>query len=114
VKDATIDSLAALYDKEYDPARRVELIRAMDARLNEISPYALAWYGPFSRIVFWNKFGYPQGYLGRMGNYLAIQSLWYEDPAKKADLDRGLADPSVTLPVGETEDKYWLIKLGKI
>jgi len=114
VKDAVIDSLAFLYDNEYDSSKRIELIRGIDHRLSELVPYALAWYGPFNRVVFWNKFGYPEGYIGRTGDYLAIQSLWYIDPAKEKAMNKAIADPSVKLPVGEVEDRYWLKKLGKI
>ena len=114
VKDATIDSLAAIYDAEYDQAKREELIQAIDYRLSEISPYALAWYGPFHRIVFWNKFGYPEGYLGRGGDFLAIQSLWFIDPEREAAMNGAIADPSMKLPTGEVVDKYWLKRLGKI
>lgn len=114
VKDAMIDSLATLYDEEYDPALRVDYIKQIDRRLSEICPYGLAWYGPFQRVVFWNKFGYPDGYLGRTGDYLAIQTYWYVDPAKKQAMEEAIADPSKRLPTGEVEDKYWLRKLGKL
>jgi microcin C transport system substrate-binding protein len=113
VKDAYIDSIAKLYDEEYDQRRREELIRKIDYRLSELSPYALAWAGPFHRLVFWNKFGFPEGYVGRTGDYLAIQSLWYEDPARKKAMDAAISDPSMTLPVGETLDRYWPKRLGK-
>jgi microcin C transport system substrate-binding protein len=114
MKNARIDSLALLYDEEYDQQRRVELIREIDAICMEECHYALAWYAPFSRIVFWNKYGYPDGYLGRVGNYLAIMQFWYEDSARKAAMERAIADPSIKLPTGEVVDKYWLKKLGKI
>ncbi len=114
VADAYIDSLAYIYDNEYDHDKRVELIRLIDRRLTEIVPYALAWYGPFNRVVYWNKFGYPDGYLSRTGDYLAIQSLWYIDPTREKAMNEAIADPSRTLPTGETKDTYWLEKLGKM
>ncbi|MBN2171209.1 MAG: ABC transporter substrate-binding protein [Candidatus Krumholzibacteriota bacterium] len=114
MKNARIDSLALLYDEEYDQQRRVELIREIDAICMEECHYALAWYAPFSRIAFWNKYGYPDGYLGRVGDYLAVMQYWYEDPARKAAMERAIADPSIKLPTGEVVDKYWLKKLGKI
>ena len=114
MKNARIDSLAKLYDEEYDQERRIELIREIDAILMEECHYALAWYGPFSRIISWNKFGYPEGSLTRTGRYYDIMFLWYEDPAKKRAMEEAIADPSIQLPTGEVEDKYWLKKLGKI
>jgi len=114
VKDALIDSLAYLYDNEYDQSKREELIRRIDYRLSEICPYALAWYGPYNRIAYWNKFGHPEGYIGRTGDYLAIQSLWYIDPEKEKAMNEAIADPGKNLPVGETEDFYWPKRLGKM
>ena len=114
VKDAYVDSVAAIYDEEYDQKKREELIKLIDYRLSELAPYALAWYGPFHRIVYWNKFGYPEGYLGRMGDFLAIQSLWYVDPEREKAMDEAIADPGKKLPVGEVVDQYWLKRLGKI
>lgn len=113
VKDALIDSLALLYDHEYDQAKREALIQRIDRRLSEICPYALAWYGPFQRLVFWNKFGYPEGYLGRTGDHLAVQTYWYLDPARDRALREAIADPTKRLPVGEVEDRYWPRRLGK-
>ncbi len=114
VKDAYIDSLAAVYDAEYDQGKREELIKLIDFRLSELAPYALAWYGPFHRIVFWNKFGYPEGYVGRGGDFLAIQSLWCLDPEREKAMNEAIADPGKKLPAGEVVDKYWLKRLGKI
>ena len=113
VKDALIDSLALIYDHEYDQAKREVLIQKIDRRLSELCPYALAWYGPFQRLVFWNKFGYPEGYIGRTGDYLAIQTYWYLDPARETAMRAAIADPTKRLPAGEVEDTYWPRKLGK-
>jgi microcin C transport system substrate-binding protein len=114
MKDARVDSIAKLYDEEYDEMRRVELIQALDAILMDECHYALAWYGPFTRLVFWNKFGYPDGMLGRTGDYLSVQSLWFIDPEKQQALEQARQDPAATMPKGEVEDKFWLKKLGKI
>ncbi len=114
VKDAYVDSLAAIYDAEYDQGKREELIQLIDLRLSELVPYALAWYGPFHRIVYWNKFGYPEGYVGRGGDFLAIQAMWFLDPEREKAMNEAIADPGKKLPTGEVVDKYWLKRLGKI
>ncbi len=114
VKDAYVDSLAAIYDAEYDQSKREELIQLIDLRLSELVPYALAWYGPFHRIVYWNKFGYPEGYVGRGGDFLAIQAMWCLDPEREKAMNEAIADPGKKLPTGEVVDKYWLKRLGKI
>jgi microcin C transport system substrate-binding protein len=107
MKDARVDSISDLYDQSYDTQERIELIQSLDALLMEEAHYALAWYGPFYRLCFWNKFGYPKGMLPRVGDYFSIQSLWYVDPQKQAAMERAIADPSITLPQGEVEVRYW-------
>jgi hypothetical protein len=37
-----------------------------------------------------------------------MPSLWWVDPQKDAELRRALGDDSATLPVGETEVRYWI------
>ena len=69
--------------------------------------YILGWDGPFQRIAYWNKFGQPPGYLTRFGDYRDAPTLWWVDPQKDADLKRAMADNSVKLPVGDTEEHYW-------
>jgi hypothetical protein len=69
--------------------------------------YILAWDMPFQRIAYWNKFGHPEGYLTRTGDYRDMPWLWWLDPQKDAELRRALGDDSVNLAVGETEVRYW-------
>jgi len=114
VKNEKIDELALIYDHEYDQDRRIELIRQIDSILYEEEvAYALAWYAPFVRIVFWNKFGYPDGALGRSGDYFAIPALWWYDAEKDKAMQEAIKDRKKKLPVGATNDVYWLEKLGK-
>ena len=72
------------------------------------------WYGPFTRIIYWNKFGTPPGYFSRTGDYLGafsgpgIPQLWWIDPAKQQRLEQALRDSTIKLEVGPDEDRYWL------
>ena len=70
--------------------------------------YLLSWDAPFQRIAYWNKFGMPEGYLTRVGDYRDIPSLWWVDPQKDAALRAAMGDNSAKLPVGETEVRYWV------
>ena len=66
--------------------------------------YILEWDAPFERIAYWNKFGQPEGYLTRIGDYRDMPSLWWIDPQKeRAAARRRWRDPSIKLPVGPTE-----------
>ncbi|MFH0765315.1 MAG: extracellular solute-binding protein [Calditrichota bacterium] len=107
VKNARIDTLLVEYNVCFDQDRRVEIIREIDGILFSIQPYALAWHAPFHRILFWNKFGYPDFYFSRTGDWRSILSYWWIDPDKAKQLEKAKKDKSITLPRGETEVLYW-------
>jgi microcin C transport system substrate-binding protein len=106
-KDARVDELLVEYDREFDQDKRAAIIQEIDGILANSYQYILEWDMPFQRIAFWNKFGYPEGYLTRIGDYRDMTTLWWIDPHKEAELRRALGDNSVNLPVGETEVRYW-------
>jgi microcin C transport system substrate-binding protein len=106
-KDKRVDELLAQYDKEFDQKKRIAIIQEVDGILANSYQYALTWDAPFQRIAYWNKFGHPEGYLTRVGDYRDMTSLWWVDPQKDAELRRAMGDSSVKLQVGETEVRYW-------
>jgi microcin C transport system substrate-binding protein len=106
-KDARVDELLVAYDRESDPSKRVAIIQEIDGILADSYQYILGWDAPFNRIAYWNKFGHPEGYFSRVGDYRDIPTLWWVDPQKDAELRRALGDDSVSLPVGTTEVRYW-------
>ena len=106
-KNARVDELLKQYDVEYDQKKRVALIQEVDGIVASQYHYLLSWDAPFHRIAFWNKFGMPPGYLTRVGDYRDIPSLWWVDPEKEAGLRKAMGDNSATLPVGDTEVRYW-------
>ncbi|MCZ6751735.1 MAG: extracellular solute-binding protein [Acidobacteria bacterium] len=113
-KNARVDELCEAYDKMFDVEERVRALREIDGILANAYPYALQWSAPFSRLVYWNKFGTPPGYLSRTGDYFGsgtgpgLPQMWWIDPAKDAKLQQALRDPSLKLEVGPTEDRYWI------
>ncbi len=106
-KNERIDEICEEYNVEFDPQKRVELIRETDRILMEEVPYALGWYSPADRIVYWNKFGQPKGYFSKTGDWRGILSLWWYDEAKDAELEKARKDNNINLEVGETEVKFW-------
>ena len=106
-KDARVDELLAQYDKEFDQKKRSAIIREIDGILAGSYQYLLGWDAPFQRIAYWNRFGQPDGYLTRVGDYRDIPSLWWVDPQKDAALRKAMGDNAATLPVGGTEVRYW-------
>ena len=105
---AKVDEILKQYDKEYDSKKRAEQIQQVDGILANSYQYVLMWDAPFQRIAYWNRFGHPEGYLTRIGDYRDITSVWWVDPQKDADLKRAMGDNTVKLTVGETDSRYWL------
>ncbi len=113
-KNARVDELCEAYDKMFDVEERVRALREIDGILANAYHYALQWNAPYARLVYWNKFGTPSGYLSRTGDFFGAGSgpglpqMWWIDPAKDANLQQALRDQSLKLEVGPTEDRYWI------
>lgn len=108
LKNARIDQILELYDKEFNQEKRAALIREIDGILANEHHYILTFAEPFQRMAFWNKFGHPEHYLTRLGDYREPPTLWWFDPQKDQQLRRALTDPSVKFDVRSGEDRYWL------
>jgi microcin C transport system substrate-binding protein len=107
VKNARIDEICAEYNVTFDQKKREKQIQEIDGILADLVPYALGWYAPFNRIAYWNKFGHPEYYLTRIGDYLDIPQLWWYNEEKAARLEEARKDKSIQLEVGETMVTYW-------
>jgi microcin C transport system substrate-binding protein len=113
-KSARADELFKQYDTAFNVEDRVRIIREVDGILANEYHYAPWWYGPYVRILYWNKFGAPQGYVGRTADYIGagngpgVPQLWWVDPDKVAKFEQAMRDSSIKLEVGPTEDRYWL------
>ena len=113
-KNARVDELCKQYDVSFDPQERIRIVREIDGIVANEYHYALLWTGPFTRVLYWNKFGTPQGYWSRTGDYYGagngpgLIQMWWADSAKAAELDAARRDPSKKMEVGQVEDRYWL------
>ncbi len=107
-KDKRADEIIQLYSKEFDVKKRAVLLRELDGIYVGQHEYIFQWYAPYTRILYWNKFGQPKGIITRIGDYRDPLSMWWVDPQKNADLEAAMRDPSKKLAVGPLEDKYWL------
>ena len=106
-KDKRVDELLPIYDKEFDQKKRVAIIREIDGRLADAHQYILMWQSPYQRIAYWNKFGKPEGYLTRFGDYRDVPGLWSVDPQLQASVAKGMGDANAKMPVGTVEVHYW-------
>ena len=107
IKNQRIDQLLDVYDREFDAQRRIEIIREIDGILANIHPYVLSWDTPYHRIAFWNKFGFPEGHLTRIGDHRDVPSLWWIDRDKEMQVARGMNDNNVKMAVGSVDVRYW-------
>ena len=76
--NARVDELLAAYDKEFDQQKRVAIIQEIDGILANEHHYILEWDMPFQRIAYWNKFGHPESYLTRIGDYRDITETQFD------------------------------------
>jgi microcin C transport system substrate-binding protein len=107
MKSAPMDAILKQYDTMFDIQDRIKAIREVDGIMANAYQYALLWYAPYSRIIWWNKFGSPRGELTRTGDVSGVLSLWWIDPAKETKLQQALRDSSINLGAGPEEDHYW-------
>jgi microcin C transport system substrate-binding protein len=106
IKNERIDELCDLYDVTFDQKKRIEIIREMDNIVMNIVPMALAWYAPYHRILYWNKFGHPEYYFTLYEDDYDIFIYWWYEP----ELDNELQDSmkkDEPMDVGEVEIMYW-------
>lgn len=108
IKNTRIDQILDLYDKEFDQVKRIALIRELDGIMANEHHFILTWEEPFQRIAFWNKFGQPESYLTRLGDYREPPTLWWIDPQREQQLQRAMSDSSIKFEVGPVEKRYWL------
>lgn len=86
--DSIVDRLIEEQKREFDQEKRNQILRQIDLRLLELSPYALLWQNDNHRLLYWNRFGTPQNRLGRFGDPDAAIVYWWVDPVKNEALQR--------------------------
>jgi microcin C transport system substrate-binding protein len=107
-KNARADAIMATYQKTFDFDERAKLLRELDALLSAEHHWIFEWTAPYERVLYWNKFGQPPGFISRIGDYFDLTMMWWFDPARAARLDEAIRNPNVQLGAGGPDDKYWL------
>jgi len=106
-KNERVDELLGLYDREFDQAKRVEIIREIDGIYADIHPAAWGIARNYQRMLWWDKFGYPDYVVSRYGgDYRSIFANWWLDPEKEAQLNKA-KENGTSLPVTEVDIKFW-------
>ena len=108
LKSERIDALLPLYDTEFDHARRVEIIQEIDGIVSDIHPSAWGLSRePPARLLFWDKFGYPDYMLTKYGGrFEDILYHWWFDPEKDRTLQNAMKNDQ-SLPLGDVEHTFW-------
>lgn len=107
VKDLRIDSLCKLYDIAYTKQEQINILREIDKIAYSNLALIDGFYKPYRTIAFQNKFGYPDGIIGRYDRYFYIFYYWYIDPEKYQSYQKAINEKSVQLPNEEPENHYW-------
>ena len=88
-------------------SKRTAMLRDLDALIYQQVPYALDWYNPCERILYWNKFGMPSYGLPRYGEYEAAFTYWWYDPAKAERLKTTLQNGQSMGAIPELQIRPW-------
>jgi len=106
-KDARVDAIIRSYDRMFDLQARVDAIRELDGIVFKQYPYILAWGLDNIRIIYWDKFGHPDWYVGRTARADSALATWWIDKKKEKRLERARRDPSIKLEPGPKVIRYW-------
>lgn len=112
VKNARIDELLDIYDKEFDVKKQIEIIREIDGITASMNIDMMQWNPRGLRIAHWDKFGMPDFVVGRYSQlsyiYQTIALTWWWDPEKVAAVEEAKkANKALDGDKGIREVRYW-------
>ena len=103
-----LDKLIEQYENEPDPDIRVRLMQQIDHIAYSNHHYVLDWYCPFVRVLYWNKFSYPEFQYSITGyHYWPVFQYWWIDNDKDKELKAAVAKDT-NLEQGELDNQFWL------
>ena len=106
-KSKRVDELLDEYDVCFDQNKRVELIREIDGIFCKEHPTSFATLRSYIRVMWWDKFGYPEWMFTRNGgDRWSIFSYWWIDPEKEKQLQSAMENDE-SMPVLNIENKFW-------
>lgn len=106
-KSDRVDEILVEYDIAFDQKHRAELIREIDGLFNEEHPTAYSIVRYYIRMMWWDKFGYPDWVFElHQGDRWSIFKYWWLDQEKKNRLTTAMENDE-SLPILEIENKFW-------
>jgi microcin C transport system substrate-binding protein len=67
-------------------------VREIDGIIYKQHPYALSWYAPYVRMLYWNKFGTPKTVLTKYGDERSAYWFWYYDEDIALELEDAMGE----------------------
>ena len=106
-KSDRVDKLLDEYDICFDQKRRIEIIQEIDGIFGEVHPIAFSIARNYSRMMWWDKFSYPEWMLSRyVGEYWDAFYYWWIDDQKVNQLSDAMENGK-ELPKVSIDMKYW-------
>ena len=106
-KSERVDELLDEYDICFDQNRRIEIIQEIDGIFNDEHPIAFSIVRNYSRMMWWDKFGYPNWMLSRyVGEYWDAFYYWWIDEEAQDQLTAAKEDDR-KLDLKPIDMKYW-------
>ena len=106
-KSPIVDELLDEYDICFDQKRRIDIIREIDGIFSDVHPIAFSIARNYSRMMWWDKFGYPEWMFSRyVGEYWDSLYYWWYDGSKDSNLKDAI-ETGKSLPVKPIDMKYW-------
>ncbi len=106
-KSPRVDELLDEYDICFDQKRRVDIIREIDGIFSDVHPIAFSIARNYSRMMWWDKFGYPEWMFSRyVGEYWDSLYYWWFDGSKDSNLKDAI-ETGKSLPLKPIDMKYW-------
>ena len=106
-KSERVDELLDEYDICFDQNRRIEIIQEIDGIFNDEHPIAFSIVRNYSRMMWWDKFGYPNWMLSRyVGEYWDAFYYWWIDEEVHDQLTAAKEDDR-KLDLKPIDMKYW-------
>ena len=106
IKNPKIDEILDRYPEMFDIDERTKALQELDGLVYQEHPYILNWYGPFARVLYWNRFGMPESYFSKFGDSDSILSMWWYDEEKEQQLKEAMKKGS-SLEAGNVDVHYW-------
>lgn len=109
-KDARLDSLCKAYNESFSEKERVNILKELDKTATSLFAFIGGFSKTYRGFAYQNKFGYPDGMIGKYDRYYDVFYYWYIDPDRYTEYQKGLTDKNVTMKKEDVDNKYWMGK----